>query len=891
LQPKGVATDDRGYVYSTLNSGVAATSQEWAIYNSDLTPVSGSPFMSATTNPKQLSGMAVQKLNGHYYAYISSNKGDSATIERWNVDNPSSPTLDTSWGTNGIIDLQDPSFGVGSNAFINGLVVDTDGTVYATGGVDQTSDRGDAVFKISPDGKSLENTTTVAGAMDDAIYGGRLFVTEYEGPNSAIAVLNESDLSLVDTITDSPKGPYTNITPDALGYDAGYSGIDIGSDGKIYVAEQLYQYVGGTYSDRILVSSPLVAPSVTSADTATFTPNTAGSFTVTTAGSPTPSLSETGALPSGVTFVDNHDGTATLAGTPAAGSGGTYTLTISAQNYLASSSQTFTLIVQLAPSITSGASTTFTEGTHESFSVTTTGAPAPALTETGALPSGVTFVDNGNGTATLGGTPASGTSGTYPLSITASNGVAPNATQSFTLTVNAAPRITSAAATSFLAGASSQFTVTATGSPTPALSETGALPSGVTFVNNGNGSATLSGTPAPGAVGAYPIVITAANGVAPNATQNFTLTVAGTAPAITSASSATFAEGSQSSFTITATGVPTPAIDETGALPSGLTFVDNGNGTATLSGTPAIGSAGVYSLTIVAHNGVGTNATQSLTLTVTVPRAGFYLAGVPGDGATTTFIQNLYRELLGREPEAEGATFWNAYLEEHDNANGREQAIAAFLNSPEYKEHYITVLYDVFLGRAPDASGLQFWVDKMGDPGTPGEHGGSADEKYVMAAILGSSEFYANAGGTPQGFVTALYKDLLDRAPDSAGLAGWSDRVNSQPGNRDGVVRDFLSSPEFEHLLLDTFYPAPGGTASTPLPAPGTPVAAGSSDLALLTGDGWENLYFEGPFDGSPQGNDAFFSGLNSGIAWDDLQLLMLNSNQYYTNPNRPITL
>jgi hypothetical protein len=33
--------------------------------------------------------------------------------------------------------------------------------------------------------------------------------------------------------------------------------------------------------------------------------------------------------------------------------------------------------------------------------------PTPTLTETGELPSGVTFKDNGNGTATLGGTPSS----------------------------------------------------------------------------------------------------------------------------------------------------------------------------------------------------------------------------------------------------------------------------------------------------------------------------------------------------------------------------------------------------------------------------------------------------------------------------------------------------
>ena len=50
----------------------------------------------------------------------------------------------------------------------------------------------------------------------------------------------------------------------------------------------------------------------------------------------------------------------------------------------------------------------------------------------------MTFTDNGNGTATLAGTPAAGTGGTYPFTITAANGVLPDATQSFTLTVNGA---------------------------------------------------------------------------------------------------------------------------------------------------------------------------------------------------------------------------------------------------------------------------------------------------------------------------------------------------------------------------------------------------------------------------------------------------------------------
>jgi hypothetical protein len=91
------------------------------------------------------------------------------------------------------------------------------------------------------------------------------------------------------------------------------------------------------------------------------------------------------------------------------------------------------------PAIASGAAATFQVGTAGSFTVVATGGPTPSLSQTGALPSGVSFIDNGNGTARLAGTPAAGTDGIYPIAIKASNGASPDAVQSFALTVVPAP--------------------------------------------------------------------------------------------------------------------------------------------------------------------------------------------------------------------------------------------------------------------------------------------------------------------------------------------------------------------------------------------------------------------------------------------------------------------
>jgi Putative Ig domain len=88
-----------------------------------------------------------------------------------------------------------------------------------------------------------------------------------------------------------------------------------------------------------------------------------------------------------------------------------------------------------------------------------------------------------------------------------------------------APSITSSAASAtFNPGQNNAFTFTATGTPEPVTSETGALPAGVTLNSDGQ----LTGTPAPQTVGSYPITVTATNGVAPAGTQAFTLNVAPT---------------------------------------------------------------------------------------------------------------------------------------------------------------------------------------------------------------------------------------------------------------------------------------------------------------------------------------------------------------------------
>jgi large repetitive protein len=410
-----------------------------------------------------------------------------------------------------------------------------------------------------------------------------------------------------------------------------------GSNGTATIHGTPAAGTGGSFTVTIAATNPAAiktsqtfilnvdqAPSITSTAIATCVVGSSNSFTFTTKGFPAATLTEDGALPSGVTFIDNGDGTATLSESPAASSATTtaYSFIVSAANGISpAATQTFKLSVDLPPTITSADNTTFTAGQSASFPVTTDeGVPATTtLRETGALPAGVTFTANKNGTGSLHGKPAVNAGGVYVFTISASNASSSMTTQSFTLTVNGSPRISSAASTTFTVDQTNSFTVSTKGFPLAALTESGTLPPDVTFIDNGNGTATISGMPTASAASlvAYSFTITANNGIGSNAAQTFRLKVA-IAPVISSAASTTFTASKAGTFTVTtSSGLPTATtLTKGGHLPGGVSFTANPNGTATIHGTPAAGTGGIYDLSLTASNAAGAKSTQTFTLTV-----------------------------------------------------------------------------------------------------------------------------------------------------------------------------------------------------------------------------------------------------------------------------------
>src|SRR5437867_5241676 len=288
------------------------------------------------------------------------------------------------------------------------LVADAAGTgtpAFRIANIFELAQRGDLFFRFdiqvnasAPTAQADSYSVPRNGVLNHPASSGVLANDINPPGNGTLTAVKLSD-PLHGTLTLNPDGSFTYLN----------DGSPAVSDSFTYKARN-----SSGDSNPSTVSITIIqgnAPTITSANATTFKVGVAGNFLVTTTGTAPISLTRSGALPIGVSFIDNGNGTATLSGTPGAGTGGTYTFLITASNTVGQDNQTFTLTVQEAPVITSANTTTFFVGTPGSFTVTASGFPAPTISESGALPSGVIFNPI---THVLGGTPAAGTAGSYP---------------------------------------------------------------------------------------------------------------------------------------------------------------------------------------------------------------------------------------------------------------------------------------------------------------------------------------------------------------------------------------------------------------------------------------------------------------------------------------------
>ena len=390
---------------------------------------------------------------------------------------------------------------------------------------------------------------------------------------------------------------------------------------------------------------------------------------MTTSGAPIVSVTETeapSALPAGLTFTPNAtNGTATITGTPAAGTGGTHLITFTATNIDGPVTQAFSLFVA-DPKITVAASTnppTFAAATTPltaSYLVTNTG--NVALTSVGV-------------TDTLPGLPAI----SCPQS-TLAVGAAETCTAQYTVTqadvdaggINLAATASGTAPSTTVVHGTSNITTPAHQGPaiavTPSSSPISYFGAGTKLAMNylvtNSGNVTLHGIGVTDALHGLSAISCPSPTLAPAATEVCTATYTTKAadvkakhvrdsptafgtpphgatvhgafkltvplwvkPTITSTKLTTVPRQTKVHFTFTATGIPAPAWTLKGTLPKGLSFK-----AGKLSGT--VNAAGSYPLMLTATSPAGTTH-KSYTLHVTGPELASNVSAQPGNSQAT----------------------------------------------------------------------------------------------------------------------------------------------------------------------------------------------------------------------------------------------------------------
>ena len=276
------------------------------------------------------------------------------------------------------------------------------------------------------------------------------------------------------------------------------------------------------------------------------------------------------------------------------------------------------------------------------------------------------------------------------------------------------------------------------------------------------------------------------------------------APAvITSPSAATFVTGQPGTFQFTTAGTPTTSITQGGALPDGVTFVDNGNGTATLFGVPA--TTGAFPLIITAVAGNGTFSSQSFTLTVNTRTAPSFspisanlqfsstqFAPNPGGNPTAALVQGFYNNILGRPGDAVEINQWVSALQ---SGVSSAQVVADFWNSTEHRQDEVNSYYQYYLGRTPTSADEQFWVTQL----QSGE-----SENNVVLQFLSSPE-YSQLHVSNANFVGDLYLQILGRPADPAGLASFEASLDAGASRLD-VAAEILFSSEANSLAINSYY-------------------------------------------------------------------------------------
>ncbi len=156
----------------------------------------------------------------------------------------------------------------------------------------------------------------------------------------------------------------------------------------------------------------------------------------------------------------------------------------------------------------------------------------------------------------------------------------------------------------------------------------------------------------------------------------------------------------------------------------------------------------------------------------------------------TNFIEKVYQDLLERPAST-------LEIASGLSALGSETNFQFALSIDTSNEYYQLLA----------ASYVQ---DLLGRPATPTDISvftallSSNSDEFVQAQIASSAEFFLKSGSSDAGFVTALFKDFLNRTPSSSEVAFWVGALGTM--SREQVAALILGTLEYDSDLVKSYY-------------------------------------------------------------------------------------
>ena len=152
-------------------------------------------------------------------------------------------------------------------------------------------------------------------------------------------------------------------------------------------------------------------------------------------------------------------------------------------------------------------------------------------------------------------------------------------------------------------------------------------------------------------------------------------------------------------------------------------------------------------------------------------------------GVEEAWVVHLLSSFFDRDPVGDEAKALAAALEAESTT--RTAVATGIVTGEEYVGQMVQRFYQDTLGRLGEASGVRFWVAEI--------RARRRTVAQVAASFYASPEYFAGiGGGTTRTWVADVYRKLLQRPADAAGVSYWVGQVAAQGRTRvaPAVLRD-----------------------------------------------------------------------------------------------------